>query len=75
MPGAIVRTSILVLTNLTLSYVLAIADKGVSALQQDPQLSGGLNIHVGIITYKAVSILLNCNYIELLSAIGIKLYA
>jgi alanine dehydrogenase len=72
MPGAVARTSTLALTNATLPYVLAIADQGLSALQQDSHLLNGLNVHDGMITCKAVSDALNYNYEEPLSAINIK---
>ena len=56
MPGAVARTSTLALTNATLPFVLALADKGVQgALQGDPHLRAGLNVHRGRITHPAVA--------------------
>jgi alanine dehydrogenase len=56
MPGAVPRTSTFALTNATLPYVRAIADLGwQAALQQDPGLAGGLNVHAGAITHSAVA--------------------
>jgi alanine dehydrogenase len=56
MPGAVSRTSTFALNNVTLPFVLALADKGYRrALGQDPHLRRGLNVHEGNITYKAVA--------------------
>lgn len=56
MPGGVPRTSTYALNNVTLPFVLAIADKGVmQALQDDPHLRDGLNVHSGRITYREVA--------------------
>ncbi len=56
MPGGVARTSTLALTNATLPFVLALADKGYrSALSDNPHLRRGLNVHRGKITYEAVA--------------------
>ena len=56
MPGAVPATSTRALTNATLPYVIALANKGwVKALQGDASLALGLNAHEGKIAYKAVS--------------------
>jgi len=56
MPGAVPVTSTYALTNVTLPYVLQIANHGwEKALQQNPDLAKGLNTHAGKITYKAVA--------------------
>jgi alanine dehydrogenase len=48
MPGAVAHTSTYALTNATLSYAKAIANKGwLAACQQDPALALGLNTHEG----------------------------
>ena len=54
MPGSVPRTSSEALNNVTLPYVLALADKGVDALNQDEHLSNGLNVRDGKIVYQAV---------------------
>lgn len=55
-PGAVPHTSTSALTNATLRYALALADKGwLKACQDDPALALGLNIVEGKITYKAVA--------------------
>ncbi|HWX75467.1 MAG TPA: alanine dehydrogenase, partial [Solirubrobacteraceae bacterium] len=56
MPGAVPITSTYALTNATLPYVLALADKGVEeALEQDPGLRLGVNVQGGQITHPAVA--------------------
>jgi alanine dehydrogenase len=56
MPGAVSRTSTFALNNVTLPFVLALADKGYRrALGQDPHLRRGLNVHEGRITHRAVA--------------------
>ncbi|MGQ0619432.1 MAG: alanine dehydrogenase [Panacagrimonas sp.] len=56
MPGGVARTSTFALTNATLPYVLALADKGYRrALLEDANLREGLNVHAGQVTYKAVA--------------------
>ncbi len=55
MPGAVARTSTIALTNATMPYLLAIADKGwKQACLDDPHLLEGLNVHAGQLTYFAV---------------------
>ncbi|MGD8957977.1 MAG: alanine dehydrogenase [Chromatiaceae bacterium] len=56
MPGAVPRTSTLALTNATLPFVKALANKGWrQALRDDHHLANGLNVHHGHITYRAVA--------------------
>jgi alanine dehydrogenase len=56
MPGAVARTSTFALTNATLPYVRAIADRGwEQALAHDPGFARGLNVHAGRITHQAVA--------------------
>ncbi len=56
MPGAVSHTSTYALNNVTLPFILALADKGYKqALLDDPHLMAGLNIHHGHVTYKAVA--------------------
>ena len=55
-PGAVPYTSTLALTNATMPYAIALADKGwQQACREDPALALGLNIVNGEITYKAVA--------------------
>ena len=55
-PGAVPYTSTSALTNATLKYALALADKGWrKACKEDEALFKGLNIVEGKVTYKAVA--------------------
>jgi alanine dehydrogenase len=56
MPGAVPNTSTYALTNVTLRYALALADKGwQKAMDDDANLALGLNVHQGKIYYQAVA--------------------
>jgi alanine dehydrogenase len=56
MPGAVARTSTYALTNATLPFVLALAEKGCRrALAEDPHLRAGLNIRSGVVVHMAVA--------------------
>jgi alanine dehydrogenase len=56
MPGAVARTSTFALNNVTLPFVLALAENGLRrALAEDPHLRAGLNVHEGQVTHKAVA--------------------
>ena len=55
-PGAVPNTSTLALTNATLRYAIALADKGwQQACKDDPALAKGLNIVEGKVVFKAVA--------------------
>ena len=55
MPGAVPSTSTYALTNVTLPYAVALADRGWrDALAADPALAGGLNTHAGTLTNEPV---------------------
>lgn len=63
MPGAVPETSTRALTNATLPYVTAIADKGWKrAMQENPALALGLNVHGGHITNRGVATALGLEY-------------
>ena len=56
MPGAVPETSTAALTNATLPYVVALADKGWRlALASDEALAKGLNAHEGVVTNHGVA--------------------
>jgi alanine dehydrogenase len=56
MPGAVPITSTKALTNVTLPYVEAIADRGLAgAVAADPALARGVNVLAGGVTYEAVA--------------------
>jgi alanine dehydrogenase len=54
MPGGVPATSTRALVNATLPYVRALAAGGLGALDRDPGLAAGLNVHEGRITHEAV---------------------
>jgi alanine dehydrogenase len=69
MPGGVPRTSTFALNNVTLPHVLALADKGYKkALQDDPHLLAGLNVHKGDVTYEQVANALGYPYRDPLDA-------
>jgi len=56
MPGAVGRTSTYALCNVTLPYVLQIAQQGIAgAAERDPGIDSAVNMHVGNITNQAVA--------------------
>ncbi|HET7734653.1 MAG TPA: alanine dehydrogenase [Nocardioidaceae bacterium] len=56
MPGAVPNTSTYALTNATMPYAVALADKGwQQALRDDHSLALGLNTHDGNVTYGPVA--------------------
>jgi alanine dehydrogenase len=71
MPGAVPNTSTLALTNATLRYGLAIADKGwKKAVADDAALAKGVNVLDGKITYKSVADAHGMEYVSLESLIA-----
>lgn len=73
MPGAVARTSTFALTNATLPFVLALADKGYrQALRDDPHLCMGLNIHRGEVTCSPVATGLGYKFVEPLASIRLR---
>jgi alanine dehydrogenase len=56
LPGAVPVSSTLAVTNATLPYVLALADRGWrAAASDDPALAAGLNVCDGRVTHRAVA--------------------
>ncbi|WP_350561513.1 alanine dehydrogenase [Psychrobacter sp. CAL346-MNA-CIBAN-0220] len=65
-PGAVPRTSTMALSNVTLPYVMALANKGFKkACNDNVALAKGVNTSKGHVTYKAVAEALNYEYKEL----------
>lgn len=63
MPGAVANTSTYGLTNATLPYTLALANKGwKQAVLDDKGLAQGVNTLAGHVTFKAVAEALNLEY-------------
>jgi alanine dehydrogenase len=70
MPGAVPRTSTFALNNVTLPFVLALANNGYQrALVADPHLRNGLNVHQGKITVKEVADALGYTYHDPIDAL------
>ena len=56
MPGAVPRASTYALTNVTIPFVLAIADQGLdAAIRSDPALALGVNVYSGSVTNAGVA--------------------
>lgn len=70
MPGGVARTATFALTNATMPHTLALANKGLQALQENEHLRNGLNVHRGKITYDAVAQALNYSYVSPSQALG-----
>ncbi|RIJ77735.1 alanine dehydrogenase [Nakamurella silvestris] len=71
MPGAVPRTSTFALTNTTLPYVTAVADKGWrAAVGADAALAGGLTTYAGTLTNAPVAQAHGLESITPLQAIG-----
>lgn len=65
MPGAVPQTSTYALNNATLPFSLSMANKGWrAAMQYDPNLLNGLNVHDGKLCYKAVAEAQNIEYTD-----------
>ena len=71
MPGAVPRTSTYALTNVTLPYVVAIADRGLEgAVRSDAALALGVNVVHGAITNDGVAEAHGLDAVRLSSLIG-----
>lgn len=65
MPGAVPKTSTYALTNVTVPYLLEIANKGtINALKENQALRSGLSTYNGYITYKPVADSLGLDYVN-----------
>ena len=62
MPSAVARTSTLALAHATYPYVLELADKGLAALDDDPGLAMGLQVHEGAVTHRGLAEDVNMPY-------------
>ena len=72
MPGAVPVTSTFALTNATLPYVLALADKGLEgAIQKLPGLKPGVNVADGKVTHEAVAEGTGMPYTPVEDALGV----
>jgi alanine dehydrogenase len=72
MPGGVPVTATKALTNATLPYVEAIADKGLrTAVAEDLELAKGVNVLAGKITYEAVAQAHGLDYTPLEDALSL----
>ena len=66
MPGAVPHTSTYALTNATLPYVVALANKGLeTAVADDPHLALGVNVYKGSVVYEPVAQAHGLEYVPL----------
>ncbi|WP_395637389.1 alanine dehydrogenase [Sphingorhabdus sp.] len=74
MPGAVPQTSAAALNNATLPYGLALASKGIAALDDSTEtgrgLLAGLNVHRGKVTSQAVADSLGLDFVTPVSALA-----
>jgi alanine dehydrogenase len=72
MPGAVPITSTYALTNATLPYVIALADRGVAAaVRDDPGLRLGVNVANGKVTHPAVAEGVGAEYVPVAEALDL----
>ncbi|MFT6915663.1 MAG: alanine dehydrogenase [Motiliproteus sp.] len=69
MPGGVARTATMALNNATLPFALALAANPKQALLEDKHLLNGLNVHKGMVTYKAVADALGYEFVEAAKAL------
>ena len=70
MPGGVPRTSTFALNQVTLPYLIKLANKGYQkALSEDKNFLAGLNVHKGHVTYKAVADVFGHQYVDPAQAI------
>jgi alanine dehydrogenase len=70
MPGSVPNTSAYALNNATLPYIIALADRGLDALQQNRHLLNGLNVHCGMVTHAPVAKALGYDFVAPREALG-----
>jgi alanine dehydrogenase len=70
-PAAVPHTSTHALTNVTLPYVLAVAEGLPAALAGHPELAAGVNVAAGAYTHPGVAAALGRPYVRLEEALGL----
>lgn len=66
MPGAVPRTSTFALTNVTLPYIVEVANKGYSrAMRENQEIARGMNLIEGMVVHPAVAESLKLPYVPL----------
>jgi len=74
MPGAVPISSTFALTNATLPYVMALADRGVAeAVRRDPGLGIGVNVAAGHVTHPAVAEAIGAEHVPVEEALEMTL--
>jgi len=72
MPGAVPITSTHALTNATMPYAIALADRGVAgAIRRDPGLRPGVNVAGGAVTHPAVAEGVGDEHVPVEDALGL----
>jgi alanine dehydrogenase len=69
MPGAVPRTSTFALSNQTIAYIIKLANEGVDAVRNNPDLLLGLNAYRGLVTHPALADSLGLKYTEAMKAL------
>jgi alanine dehydrogenase len=70
MPGAVPNTSTYALTNVTMPYALAVAERGLEdAIRADPALAKGLNAYGGALTNQPVAEAHDLDWVPVSSAV------
>ena len=65
MPGGVPRTSTLALNKATIPFLSKLANEGYKkALKKDKNFLAGLNVHKGVVTYKAVADIFGHQYVS-----------
>ena len=71
MPGAVARTSTFALNNATIGHAISLADKGwKKALKDSMHLKNGLNVAEGKVTYEAVAMDLDYEFVNADALLG-----
>lgn len=71
MPAAVARTATLALTQATLPFVLALADRGLrDALTESPGLRAGLQVHAGRVTHAGLAQDTGREYVDPMQALA-----
>jgi alanine dehydrogenase len=72
LPGAVPVSSTLAVTNATLPYVFALADRGWrDAVSDDPVLAGGPNVCAGHVTHPAVAVAHGLDHMPIEDVLGV----
>ncbi|NIR40765.1 MAG: alanine dehydrogenase, partial [Actinobacteria bacterium] len=71
-PGAVPNTATYALTNVTLPYLVAIADGLPDAMVRRPELRGGVNVAGGHVTHEAVAAAVGAEFTDPLDALALR---